>query len=65
MPRTTKVTEPDMILDMLYPEAAKAVREGLAKGLVVEKVESLFSDPGDDYVDFRVAGKTVVHIPGY
>lgn len=65
MPRTTIVTKPDWTLEFFDKGAAEKVKEGLQKGWKVEKVESVFGDPGDDYVQFRVAGRIVAHLPGY
>ena len=37
----------------------------VAEGAVLEVQESTFSDPGSDYMDVRLAGKSILYIPGY
>jgi hypothetical protein len=66
MPRTILATEQDIsIVKVFNAPAATLLLEGFNEGKKIEKVESSFSDPGDDYVKFLMEGKEVCHIPGY
>lgn len=67
MPRTTPVTIVSDLenIKMFDPAAAYLLIKEFNAGKKIEKVESSFNDPGDDYVEFKLEGKTVCHINGY
>jgi hypothetical protein len=66
MPRTTPATEFDIYtVKPFNPSAAVILQDGLLAGRKIEKVESSFNDPGEDYVKFMMDGKEICHIDGY
>ena len=67
MPRTTEIksTFELSMVSMSNPLASLNLIKALNEGKKVEKIESSFNDPGDDYVAFNVDGKEVCRIPGY
>ena len=67
MPKVTEIKNKDelFILEMFNPNAAKTISNALDNGQKVEKIESLFSDGGADFVEFTVDGKNVAYINGY
>jgi len=67
MPRTTRVTDIEEIhlLKMFDPSAASILEAAFNEGMKIEKIESSFNDPGDDYVKFTLEGKEALYIPGY
>lgn len=67
MPRATTVSnvlELHMIR-LFDPSAAYMLEKAFNEGKKIEKIESSFNDPGDDYVKFLIEGKEVSNIPGY
>jgi hypothetical protein len=52
-------------VSIFNPQASLTLTEAIRDGKKVEKVESSFNDPGDDYVKFLIDGKEVYHIAGY
>ena len=67
MPRTTTVTDILEITSvrMFDPAAAYLLESAFNRKEKIEKVESSFNDPGDDYVKFFINGKEVCHLNGY
>lgn len=67
MPRTSPVTSVSELesIKIFDPAAAYLLITKFNEGKKIEKVESSFSDPGDDYVDFQIDGQVVCHIKGY
>jgi hypothetical protein len=66
MPRTTQATEQDISTVKIFnSDAAILLLEGFKEGKKIEKIESSFKDPGEDYVKFLMDGKEVCHITGY
>jgi hypothetical protein len=67
MPRTRQVkTVHDLdTLKIFNADAYVQLKTALEAGDTIEQVESSFSDPGPDYVDFKVNGESVCRINGY
>jgi len=67
MPRTIEVKDISELttLQILDAPAFETLKQRLEGGSKIERVESLASDPGDDYVKFLADGEEVVTIPGY
>jgi len=67
MPRTTEIksTLELSMVSMSNPLASLNLIKALNEGKKVEKIESSFNDPGDDYVAFNVDGTEVCRIAGY
>jgi fatty acid-binding protein DegV len=67
MPRTTPVTNVLEIhlIRMFDPSAAYLLEKAFNENKKIEKVESSFNDPGDDYLKFLIDGNEVCSIPGY
>ena len=59
-------TEHDIYLVSVWNKAAgEQLREAFQTGKKVERVESSFSDPGEDYVKFLADGKELFTWKGY
>jgi hypothetical protein len=65
MPRTSIAEHSDVDKNVFDKETTDRLKIAIAMGCTVEKVESSLSDPGDDYYEFRIDGKTVCHINWY
>ena len=67
MPKTKQIKDIGDIelLKFLKPSAFETLKQRFEGGSKIETVESVFSDPGDDYVDFLADGEIIAHIPGY
>ena len=67
MPRTTQVNSVADLstVSIFNPQASFNLIQALRDGKNVEKIESTFNDPGEDYVAFNVDGKEVCRIKGY
>jgi hypothetical protein len=50
---------------MFDPSAAYLLEKAFNENKKIEKVESSFNDPGDDYLKFLIDGNEVCSIPGY
>jgi hypothetical protein len=67
MPRITSIRTPqDLAVAELYcgKNLADNLRKAVKAGSRVEHVQASFMDP-DEYDEFRVDGKTVLHIRGF
>lgn len=68
MPRTVRITtkfELDMLDVFCGKLLADKIREHFNAGRKVERVDSLYNDPGLDYTKILVEGEEVLHINGY
>ncbi len=67
MSRTHKVLETDLSVVDIFAckEICDQMKKALNEDKNVERVESSFTDPGEDHVDFKIDGDTILHIRGY
>lgn len=67
MPKTTQVTNvlDLLVLKMFNPKASERLITAFKEGKKIEKVETLFDDPGSDNVKFMLEGEEICTVQGY